>query len=150
MNAPTGELVFERILPATPEQVFAAWTTPERMTEWLSPIGHAEAEVDLRVGGAFRVVMVDEGIPIEHTGTYLEVPRRLVFTWISPYTVPEPSLVTVQLHPNDGGTRLVLTHERLPDDAVESHRGGWGSMLERLAGTIGGLAGTIGGKERKG
>jgi uncharacterized protein YndB with AHSA1/START domain len=132
-------LVIERVLPASPTQVFAAWTTPARMADWMSPAGVAEAEVDLRIGGAFLVVMAGPDERIEHTGTYLELdpPRRLVFTWVSPYTGPEPSLVTVELHPHDEGTRLVLTHERLPAGVVESHEGGWGTMLKRLAGTLG-------------
>ena len=135
MSAATDALVLEQFMPASPEDVFGAWTTPGRMADWMSPMGHAEAEVDLRVGGAFRVVMVGDDSRIEHTGEYLEVdpPMRLVFTWSSPYTGPEPSVVTVELHPHDEGTRMVLTHERLPVGVVESHRGGWGSMLERLA-----------------
>jgi uncharacterized protein YndB with AHSA1/START domain len=125
-------------MPARPSEVFAAWTTPERMATWMSPKGAAEAEVDLRVGGRFRVIMVDAD-RLEHTGEYLEVdpPRRLVFTWASPYTGPEPSVVTVELHPHGDGTRLVLRHERLPAEAVEGHRGGWGRMLERLAEVVG-------------
>jgi len=135
----TGELVLERVLPAPPEEVFAAWTRPERIAAWMSPVGRAEAEVDLREGGTFRVVMVGSDFRIEHTGTYLELdpPRRLVFTWVSPYTGPEPGRVTVEVHPHPEGTRLVLTHERLPDDVVESHRNGWTAMLERLAGALG-------------
>ena len=138
MNEPADALVIERVLQASPEEVFAAWTTPECMADWMSPSGHAEAEVDLRVDGAFRVVMVGLDSRIEHVGTYLEVdpPRRLVFTWSSPYTGPEPSLVTVELHPHEGGTRLVLTHELLPADVVDSHKSGWGTMLERLTGVF--------------
>jgi uncharacterized protein YndB with AHSA1/START domain len=134
----TGSLRVERVLPAPPEEVFAAWTTPGRMAAWLTPVGHAEAEVDLRVGGAFRVVMVGEGFRIEHTGTYLELdpPRRLVFTWASPYTGPEPGVVTVELHPHDDGTRLVLTHAGLPPEAVDAHREGWIAIAERLAGAL--------------
>jgi uncharacterized protein YndB with AHSA1/START domain len=105
------------------------------MADWLSPRGHAEAEVDVRIGGSFRIVMVHSDTQIEHTGTYLELdpPRRLVFTWISPYTGPDPSVVTVELQPAGAGTRLVLTHERLPGDVVDGHRNGWAAMLERLA-----------------
>lgn len=138
MSEQAGALVLERVLPAPPEEVFAAWTTPDAMAAWMSPVGHAEAEVDLREGGVFRVVMVGSDFHIEHTGTYLELdpPRRLVFTWVSPYTGPEPSLVTVELHPHPEGTRLVLTHERLPHDVVGSHRNGWGTMLERLTGVL--------------
>lgn len=136
MNAQTGALVVERVIRATPDEVFDAWTTPSRMAAWMSPIGAAEAEVDLRVGGSFRVVMVEARL--EHTGEYLEIdpPRRLVFTWVSPFTGGEPSVVTVELHPHDDGTRVVLTHERLPEDVVDGHRDGWGTMIERLAGIL--------------
>jgi uncharacterized protein YndB with AHSA1/START domain len=128
-------LELRRLLPATAEAVFAAWTDPELMGRWLSPVGHAEVEVDLRVGGRFRVAMVGEGRRIEHTGEYLEIspPRRLMFSWRSPYTGPEPTVVTVELRPAEEGTELLLIHERLPEDQVESHSGGWGRMLDRLA-----------------
>jgi len=133
MNAQTGALVVERVLPAAPDDVFDAWTTPSRMAAWMSPVGAAEAEVDLRVGGSFHVVMVEARL--EHSGEYLEIepPRRLVFTWVSPFTGTEPSVVTIELHPHDDGTRLVLAHERLPENVVAGHRDGWGTMVERLA-----------------
>ena len=136
MNAQTGALVVERVLPAAPEEVFDAWTTPSRMAAWMSPFGAAEAEVDLRVGGSFRVVMVEARL--EHGGEYLEIdrPTRLVFTWVSAFTRADPSIVTVELHPHDDGTRVVLTHERLPEDVVDGHRDGWGTMIERLAGIL--------------
>jgi uncharacterized protein YndB with AHSA1/START domain len=133
VNAQTGALVVERVLPAEPEEVFDAWTTPSRMAAWMSPVGAAEAEADLRVGGSFRVVMVEARL--EHTGEYLEIdpPSRLVFTWVSPFTGAEPSVVTVEMLPHDDGTRVVLTHERLPEDVVDGHRDGWRTMVGRLA-----------------
>ena len=140
MNAGPGEpggttpVKLRRLLPATAEEVFAAWTDPSLMGRWLSPGGHAEAEVDLRVGGRFRVTMVGQGQRIEHAGEYLEVdpPRRLAFTWASPFTGPGPSVVTVELRPLEDGTELLLTHEQLPEDQIEPHAGGWGRMLDRL------------------
>jgi uncharacterized protein YndB with AHSA1/START domain len=128
-------LELRRRLPAGADEVFAAWTDPEVMGRWLSPVGHAEVEVDLRVGGRFRLIMGAEDRRLEHSGEYLEIapPRRLVFTWRSPYTGPGPSLVTVELRPAEDGTELLLTHERLPADQVEPHTGGWGRMLDRLA-----------------
>jgi uncharacterized protein YndB with AHSA1/START domain len=134
---PRGETSLElrRLLPGTAEEVFAAWTDPELMGGWMSPVGHAEVDVDLRVGGRFRVVMGAEGRRIEHAGEYLEVApaRRLVFTWRSPYTGPEPSVVTIELRPAEKGTELLLTHKRLPEGQAEPHAGGWGRMLNRLA-----------------
>jgi uncharacterized protein YndB with AHSA1/START domain len=138
-----GTVVVRRRLPAPVEEVFRWWTEAERMGEWMSPAGEAEADVDLRVGGRFRVIMKGDGLTIEHTGEYREIdpPRRLVFTWVSQYTGTEPSLVTVDLEPVEGGTELRLVHERLPEDAAEAHGGGWAAMLERLAGRLGGGGG---------
>lgn len=130
----TTSIEIRRMLPAPPAAVFRAWTNPELMRQWLSPLDVAAAEVDLRVGGHLRLVMAGPGVTIEHTGVYLEIdpPRRLSFTWCSPYTGDEPSVVTVVLVPRRDGTELVLTHERLPQEAATSHRSGWGQMLDRL------------------
>jgi uncharacterized protein YndB with AHSA1/START domain len=87
------------------------------------------------VGGRLDVVMTDGDTSIAHHGEFLEVesPRRLRFTWISPFTGDVPSVVTVELRPQGTGTRLLLVHERLPDAAVPSHASGWGAVLDRLA-----------------
>jgi uncharacterized protein YndB with AHSA1/START domain len=131
-GAPIVEL--RRVLNAPPERVFAAWTNPAALAAWMSPVGHAEAIADVRVGGRFSVVMIGQDRRIEHVGEYLEVspPSRLVFTWQSPYTGPEPTRVTVALTRRGAGTELVLTHEHLPPEGVASHAGGWGEMLDRL------------------
>jgi len=125
----------ERAIRAPIEDVFAAMTTPELMARWLSPTGHAEVDADVRVGGRLRVVMLGEGVRIEHTGEYLTVapPSLLAFTWISAYTGDEPSVVTITLESRSAETWLRLQHERLPLSAGESHRGGWHSIIERLA-----------------
>ena len=124
----------ERILAAPADRVFRAWTDPEELVRWLSPSPDGSAEVDLRVGGKFRIVMSGGGREIEHTGEYREVeaPHRLVFTWVSEFTDGE-SVVTVELHPTaDGQTRLVLSHERLPVEHAESHEQGWGTFIDAL------------------
>jgi len=138
-------LEIERRLPAPVDEVFRWWTEPERLQEWMSPVGTVEAEVDLRVGGSIRIVMRGDGMVIEHQGTFLEIvpPRRLVFTWMSPYTGPQPSVVTVELEPDGGATRLRLIHQQLPEAAMTSHRGGWGAMLNRLEGRLGKAADLI-------
>jgi uncharacterized protein YndB with AHSA1/START domain len=85
-----------RRLPAPIGEVFRWWTEPDLLCEWMTPIGNVEADIDLRVGGALRIVMKGDGRVIEHTGEYLEIdpPRRLVFTWVSPYTGNWPSVIT--------------------------------------------------------
>jgi uncharacterized protein YndB with AHSA1/START domain len=135
MSGP-GVIEIRRRLPATVADVFKWWTEADRLREWMSPIGTVEAEVDLRVGGALRIVMRGEGTVIEHVGEFVEIepPRRLVFTWVSSFTGAEPSLVTVELEPDGAeATHLRLVHSRLPESIVTSHRDGWGAMLDRLS-----------------
>jgi uncharacterized protein YndB with AHSA1/START domain len=133
----------ERLLPSPPEVVYRAWTDPLILGRWMSAFGRAEVTADVRVGGRLHVAMVDDDVRIEHEGVFLvlDPPSRLSFTWRSPYTGPEPSVVTVELTPRGAGTRLVLTHERLPDEVVTSHLGGWGRMVDRLADLLGAGAG---------
>lgn len=138
MSGP-GALEIRRKLPAAAAEVFKWWTDADRLRQWMSPVGTVEAEVDLRVGGALRIVMRHEGTVIEHIGKYLEIepPRRLVFTWASPFTGPDPSLVTVELEP-DGpmATNLRIIHTDLPESVATSHQDGWGAMLDRLSGCL--------------
>jgi len=76
-----------RRFAATPERVFDAWTQPEALTEWWSAgPSHRPglAEVDLRVGGRYRLSMIDgDGVETIVGGEYVEVlrPARLAFTW---------------------------------------------------------------------
>jgi uncharacterized protein YndB with AHSA1/START domain len=133
---PGQGLRLQRRVPGSPERAFAAWTEPGLLARWMSPFGSAEAEVDLRVGGAFSIVMHGPGQEIRHTGTYLEVepPNRLVFSWHSPYTGLEPSRVSVTLLASGTDeTELTLVHDHLPPGQVESHQGGWGQILDHLA-----------------
>lgn len=128
-------VVVRRHFDHPPARVFAAWTDASGMARWLSPRGQAIVDADVRVGGRFRVRMIGEGTEIDHTGVYIDVapPRRLVFTWRSPYTGDEDSLVTVELEPAGAGTDLTLRHERLPAEHAAAHAGGWGTILGLLA-----------------
>ncbi|HEU0223976.1 MAG TPA: SRPBCC domain-containing protein [Steroidobacteraceae bacterium] len=133
MNAaPT--LTVRREIAASAEELFDAWLDPTSLAVWMRPgdTQRADIRVDARVGGAFEIVMHTPKGAVSHTGTYREIsrPRRLVFTWNSPYAGDTDSLVTVEFHPRRGATEIVLTHEGLPNaDMVAAHRGGWSDIL---------------------
>ena len=66
----TREVEVRRRLPAPIDEVFSWWTEADRLREWMSPFGTVEAEVDLRVGGAFRIVMKGGDTVIDHVGGF--------------------------------------------------------------------------------
>lgn len=131
-----SRLEITRVLPASCEVVFAAWTDPSLMAEWFfaHPTWAVEVERDLRVGGAFWLCMrAPDGQTFETRGEYREIqpPTRLVFTWTS-YLVKD-TLVTVELRPLGDRTELRLTHDFLHDVQVrERHYQGWIGCLDSL------------------
>src|SRR5260370_2334332 len=111
MAEATGHgLRIARLLPASQEEVFAAWTDPDSARQWMArgSITVAELEMDPRPGGTFRLVMRSERGDIAHIGEYREVdpPRRLVFTWKSPPTLGRGNIVTVQFHQRGDATQV--------------------------------------------
>jgi uncharacterized protein YndB with AHSA1/START domain len=131
-----------KLLPATPEEVFAAWTDPASLKEWMcpGPVTSATASLDLRVGGRFQIVMHRENSDASHVGEYREIspPNRLVFTWQSDGTLQQETLVTIELLPRGKQTELVLVHELLPNEhSAAQHTIGWQNIVEKLAGVLG-------------
>jgi uncharacterized protein YndB with AHSA1/START domain len=106
--------------------------------DWTSP----GAEVDLRVGGGYRLSMQDPDGGDVHSvvGEYREVerPARLVYTWSWEGDPAEMegsarTLVTVEFHAEGERTRVVLTHDGFATDAArEMHAGGWTGCLDNL------------------
>jgi uncharacterized protein YndB with AHSA1/START domain len=132
-------LRIERTFQAPIEAVFDAWTSEEVIRRWWHvELGWetAAAEVDLRVGGAVRVVMRDPEKDAEYGGggTYTEIdpPTRLAFTWIWDDD-PRRTLIELDFEEADGVTTVSFTHSGLWDEeAVREHEDGWGKILDRL------------------
>jgi uncharacterized protein YndB with AHSA1/START domain len=123
----------ERVLPATIERVYDAWSRPELLTQWYcpNPTLTLEVETDVRVGGGYVVTMGPHVV----RGNYLEVepPTLLAFTWKWDDGGDDISQVRVELSEVDGGTHLLLSHTALPtpEDAT-GHLQGWELQLTRL------------------
>lgn len=140
----TKLIVQERLIEATPEEVFEAWSDAANLSQWMCPaegMRPASVELDFRVGGFFRIVMHGPDQDYLHTGEYLEIdpPKRLVFTWVSDF-IPEAEAMTrvsVTFEPAGAGqTRLRLEHSEIPDsdtDAYAGHESGWRRILELVS-----------------
>jgi uncharacterized protein YndB with AHSA1/START domain len=136
----TGEfsLTVQREIAAPAEDLFDAWLDAQSLGSWLKPSGIREtrAETDARVGGTFRIVMVDDESSTLHTGRYREIdrPRRLVFTWSSPATRFRDSIVTVTFEPSSNTATVVEIHQvgLQDEEARASHHAGWSDALREL------------------
>src|SRR3954447_21065847 len=70
------ELVLTRLIDAQRAKLFRCWTEPSLLKQWFAPPPYTVpvAEVDLRVGGANKMVMKSpDGQEIPCPGTYLEI-----------------------------------------------------------------------------
>ena len=138
-----GQIRISRNYGVTPEKVWRAWTDPQALRLWFGPeeiVSVPIAEVDLRVGGRFRVAMLaNDGETHDVSGTYLEVVpnRKLVFSWAWRSTPERESRVTLSIEPDAEGCELVLLHEQFFDEAArDAHNHGWSGALVKLEGWL--------------
>lgn len=153
-DAVVREFTITRWFDAPPSAVFRAWTDPDELEWFLNPAQPRPPEpieVDLRIGGAWRLTMViDADTSYITGGIYLDIvpDERLVFAWgaldgwprIDPDDLEAGPVATLALAPLDGGTEAALT-VRLParlSEAEARHwlslgiRPGWTDTFERL------------------
>jgi len=128
-------LTVKRILPASRDRVFRAWTESKALEQWFKPggLGVTIHKLDLQVGGLFRFDLADGRDSL--VGTYLEIvrPEKLVFTWSSLATHQKETLVTIKFLEYNTLTQVVLTHARLHGKAMCSlHQAGWQILLDQL------------------
>ena len=136
-------LRLERRFQAPAEAVFEAWTSEEVLRRWWHTEPGYEtsaAVVDLRVGGAVRVVMRDPEKDVEYGGggTYTEVepPTRLAFTWTWDGESRE-TLIEIDFEERDGVTTVRFTHSGLADEeSVRGHEDGWSKLFDNLERTL--------------
>ena len=103
---------------ASAERVYDAWIDPEkvriRTMTALQSMGLSgeigRIEIDAKVGGAFLISDMRDGVEAKHWGTYLELerPRKIVFTWMTdPSEEAEPSKVSLTIEPDGEVTPTV-------------------------------------------
>lgn len=130
------ELVVTRTVNGPPHLVFRAWTEPELFRRWWVPrsfpITLLSCEMDVRVGGGYRLEFGHEGSSVAFFGRYVEVtpPARLV--WTNEEDGAGIQVTTVTFEDLDGRTRLTI-HDQYPSkEALEAGSGSTEAMPEVL------------------
>lgn len=145
-------IVVTRTLPAPRQEVWAAWTDPQRFAAWWGPNGFTTTvrRLDVRPGGTYHYCMHGpDGTDYWGTGAYLQVdpPRRLLMTDdfsdaegnvvpASHYGLPDrigTSHVEVTFEEaGEGRTRLTLRHTGLSGEDHDGAMQGWTEMVDKL------------------
>jgi uncharacterized protein YndB with AHSA1/START domain len=135
------ELVVTRTFNAPARMVFEAWTRPDLLKRWWAPksfgVSLLSCEVDLRVGGTYRLVFGPASKPMEFFGRYIEVTRHSRLAWTNEEGGDGGPITTVTFE-EIGGRTLLVMHDLYPskealDDAIASgSTGGMGETFEQL------------------
>ena len=134
-------LTITRAFDVPVERLFDAWTDPAQVVRWMGPgeVKCVDAQIDLKVGGTYRIHMVsDEGDHIA-TGEFIDITpnRRLTYTWGWETGSVSGTRVTVEFRAKGQGSELTLVHEDFPEhDAMKKHTQGWNGCLDKLTGHL--------------
>ena len=138
------ELRVTRVIPATPEEVFDAYTDAEKQRIWFSILdtepGVVEIDVDLRVGGSQTAVWgPNRDTLFRETQTFLEIerPSRLVTssTGSGPDGEEMTTHIVVTFEPDAGGTLVTVHQTGLPNPEIRDffQKVAWQGAFDRIA-----------------
>src|SRR5262245_57079346 len=136
------ELLIMRTFDVPASVLFALWSKPEHVKHWMGPSNFTcpEADIDFRVGGAYRILITSpEYGENRFGGVYREIVpnRRLVFTFAWDNDGPSAGIELLVTTPFDEqGRQTVQTLHQRPFHSVErrdSHVDGWTKALDKLA-----------------
>lgn len=137
-----SQILITREFDAPKHLVYEAWTTPELVRRWWS--GHrgtvTSAEIDLRVGGMWRYVMIATGdFEVAFHGEYREIVanERIVSTEVFegiPEAEEQAALNTITFSEVDGRTTLECLVEHKTKEGRDAHvdSGMEGGMQESM------------------
>ncbi|MCW7468080.1 SRPBCC family protein [Leptospira kanakyensis] len=143
---PELDLVLERIVEVPVELVWNAWTIPEQVKQWFTPVPWKtiDCRIDLKPGGEFYTVMESpDGNKFPNNGCFLEIEhlKKLVFTdsLLPGYRPSGNSFMTAFVTMESIGTatkyKAVAKHKDPETKKQHEDMGfleGWGTALDQL------------------
>lgn len=129
-----------RVLTASPEKVFKAFSNAQAYAAWIPPYGFTCEihHMDFKQGGTFKMSFTNFSTGSSHSfgGTFLEIKKDEAIKYTDTFddpNLPGEMTTTVQLKKVLCGTELHIVQEGLPDAIpVEMCYLGWQESLEKL------------------
>jgi uncharacterized protein YndB with AHSA1/START domain len=137
----SNSVSLHRILKASAEKVYRAFTEPNAMAAWLPPYGFycTVQQMNAKTGGTFRMSFTNFSTGNSHSfgGTYLELKPNEFLKYTDKFddpNLPGEMTTTVSLRKTIAGTEINIKQEGIPDAIpAEMCYLGWQESLEKLA-----------------
>jgi len=117
------ELVVTRIVDAPARLVFEAWTNAELFRKWWVPksfgLNLVSCDMDVRVGGQYRLAFLHEGTTMEFFGTYVDVVPDSRLVWTNEEDGGQ-TITTVTFEEADGRTLMTVLNRYPSKEALEA------------------------------
>ncbi|RYE57885.1 MAG: polyketide cyclase, partial [Sphingobacteriales bacterium] len=129
-----------RIIKASPEKIFKAFSDPVAHATWIPPYGFVctVQEMDFQVGGKYKMTFINFGTGNGHSfgGEYLEIKPNEYIKYIDRFddpNLPGEITTTVWLREVICGTELKVLQEGIPEAIpADTCYLGWQESLDKL------------------
>lgn len=135
-----GSVTLHRVIKASPEKVFRAFTDPLAMASWIPPYGFLceVHSMEAKVGGSYKMSFTNFTTGNVHSfgGEYLEIKPNEYLRYSDRFddpNLPGEMTTTVWMKKVSGGTECKVTQEGIPDVIPEDMCYlGWQDSLDKL------------------
>ncbi|MFZ1678767.1 MAG: SRPBCC family protein [Saprospiraceae bacterium] len=136
----SGTVTLHRVIKATPEKVYRAFTEATAMASWIPPYGFlcTVHSMEVKVGGKYKMSFTNFSTGHGHSfgGEYLEIKPNEFIKYTDKFddpNLPGDMFTSVWLKKVIGGTDLKVIQEGIPDMIpVEMCYLGWQDSLDKL------------------
>ena len=138
----TVTLRLSRVIKASPEKIYKAFTDADALCAWLPPNGFMGRmhSYDAKVGGKFRMSFYTANKSWENTfgGQYVELVPYSKIVHTDRFETDDPTMqgemrVTILLKPHAEGTLLEIEQSGIPAPAASGAPYGWAQSLDKLS-----------------
>ena len=138
---PNNAVALHRVLKASPEKVYRAFTEAPAIASWLPPYGFicTVHEMNVVTGGSFKMSFQNFTTGNSHSfgGAYLEIKPNEYLKYTDKFddpNMPGEMTTTVSFRKNIACTEIKINQEGIPSAIpVEMCYLGWQESLEKLA-----------------
>lgn len=135
-----NSVTLHRVLKASPEKLFRAFSDPIALSSWLPPYGFlcVSHQFDFKVGGNYKMTFTNFSTGNGHSfgGEFLEIKPGEFLKYSDKFddpNLPGEMTTSVWLKKVIGGTELRITQEGIPSIIpVEMCYLGWQDSLDKL------------------